>query len=354
MGILRPEEGLRVEIEEFRRMLLSCAGVHGRKDEDEFRVQGAKSKDEIDDGIEEKLVCVTCGVSFLGLAIVNRLLLRGYSVRIIVTNEEDLEKVREMELAGANNNITGVMAQLTELESLAEALEGCHGVFHTAAFVDPAGLSGYSKSMADIEVKASENVMEACARTSSVRKCLLTSSLVACIWRDKSRSDLCSVINHDCWSDESLCIDKKLWYALGKLRAEKAAWRVAEERGLNLVTICPALITGPEFCCRNPTATIAYLKGAQEMYADRLLATVDANRLAEAHVRVFEEMNKTAFGRYICFDHIIGRDDETQKLERETGLQINTISGSSSGNFTIQFELSNMKLSRLMSRTLQC
>ena len=45
------------------------------------------------------------------------------------------------------------------------------------------------------------------------------------------------------------------------MRAEKAAWRIANERGLKLTTICPALITGPEFCHRNPTATIAYLKG---------------------------------------------------------------------------------------------
>ncbi|KAA8548111.1 hypothetical protein F0562_004628 [Nyssa sinensis] len=357
MGILRPEESLKVEIEEFRLMLLSCAGVHGRKDEEEFRNKGVTTRD---DAIEEKLVCVTSGVSFLGLAIVNRLLLRGYSVRIIVTNEEDLEKVREMELSGekrgANSNVTAVMAQLTELESLAEAFDGCHGVFHTAAFVDPAGLSGYSKSMADIEVKASENVMEACARTTSVRKFLLTSSLLACIWQDKSRSDLPSVIDHDSWSDESLCINKKLWYALGKLRAEKAAWRVAEGRGLNLVSICSGLITGPEFCCSNPTATIAYLKGAQEMYADRLLATVDVNRLAEAHIRVFEAMNKMAFGRYICFDHIIEGDDETQKLERQTGLQINIISGSgsASGNFPVQFELSNLKLSGLMSRKPEC
>ncbi|KAA8530232.1 hypothetical protein F0562_004941 [Nyssa sinensis] len=359
MGIVRPDESLRVEIEEFRRMLLSCAGVHGRKDEEEFRDRRITTKGGHNDVImQEKPVCVTSGVSFLGLAIVNQLLLRGYSVRIIVTNEEDVEMVREMEMSGemrvVNNNTRAVIAKFTEVESLTEAFEGCYGVFHTAAFVDPAGLSGYSKSMADLEVKASENVMEACARTSSVRKCVLTSSLLACIWQDKSGSDLSTVINHDCWSNESLCIDKKLWYALGKLRAEKAAWKVAEERGLKLVTICPGLITGPEFVCRNSTATIAYLKGAKEMYADGLLATVDVNRLAEAHVCVFEAMNKTAFGRYICFDHIVEREDEAEKLAMETGMQINTILGNASSNFPIRFELSNMKLSRLMSKTLQC
>jgi hypothetical protein len=65
--------------------------------------------------------------------------------------------------------------------------------------------------MAEIEVKASEAVMRACARTPSVRKCVLTSSLLACIWRDSSHYDISSsVINHGCWSDESLCIDKKV------------------------------------------------------------------------------------------------------------------------------------------------
>ncbi|XP_059670152.1 cinnamoyl-CoA reductase-like SNL6 [Cornus florida] len=359
MRVLQREESHRAEIEELRQALLSCAWVHRRKDEEEqFRGRIGTNKDGNDDVVEEKVVCVTSGVSFLGLAIVSKLLLRGYSVRVIVTNQGDAEKLREMEILGemrgANNKMKAVVASLTEIESLAQAMEGCHGVFHTSALVDPAGVSGYTKSMADIEVKASECVMEACARTSSVRKCVLTSSLLACIWHDKSRDDLPSVINHECWSDESLCMDKKLWYALGKLRAEKAAWRVAEQRGLKLVTICPGLVTGSEFCHRNPTATIAYLKGVQEMYADGLLASVDVNRLAEGHVCVFEAMNKTAFGRYICFDRVIRMEDEAEELAKATGMQIKRTSGDSSSDFRIPFELSDMKLSRLMSSRMQC
>lgn len=46
-----------------------------------------------------------------------------------------------------NSLIEVVMAKLTEVESLAQAFDGCRGVFHTAAFVDPAGLSGYSVSI---------------------------------------------------------------------------------------------------------------------------------------------------------------------------------------------------------------
>lgn len=36
---------------------------------------------------------------------------------------------------------------MTEIESLLEAFEGCRGVFHTSAFIDPAGLSGYTVSL---------------------------------------------------------------------------------------------------------------------------------------------------------------------------------------------------------------
>ncbi|XP_007031486.2 PREDICTED: tetraketide alpha-pyrone reductase 1 [Theobroma cacao] len=357
MGIVRTqeEENERMEFEDFRQTLVAFAALERRKQSEEFK---GLSSHNADVDLEEKLVCVTSGVSFLGLAIVNRLLLRGYSVRILVDNQEDVEKLREMERSGemmaCTNKISVVMAKPTEIQGLMEAFDGCRGVFHTSAFADPGGISGYSKSMAEIEVKASENVMKACARTPSVRNCVLTSSLLACIWRDSTQHDLPTLVNHDCWSDESLCMDKKLWYALGKLKAEKVAWKIAEEMGIKLTTICPGLITGPEFSLRNPTATIAYLKGAQEMYADGLLAIVDVSRLAEAHLSVFEEMNKTAFGRYICFDQVIKREEEAEKLAREMGMPSNKICGDSFDIIPTRFDLSNKKLTNLMSRKLRC
>ncbi|XVF60287.1 hypothetical protein PTKIN_Ptkin08bG0033300 [Pterospermum kingtungense] len=261
MGIARPQEedNERREFEDFKQALVDFAAVERSKENGEFK--GLSSVNANFD-LEDKLVCVTSGVSFLGLALVNCLLLHGYSVRVLVDNQEDVEKLREMEMMMAcKNKICVVMAKPTDIQGLMEAFDGCRGVFHTSAFADPAGISGYSKSMAEIEVKTSENVMKACARTPSVRNCVLTSSLLACIWRDTSQHDLPPLVNHDCWSDESICMDKKLWYALGKLKAEKVAWKIAEEMGLKLTTICPGLITGPEFPYRNSTATIAYLKG---------------------------------------------------------------------------------------------
>ncbi|KAB2011598.1 hypothetical protein ES319_D09G031000v1 [Gossypium barbadense] len=354
MGIARTHDE-DYETTEFKT-LVALAAMERRKDNGEFK--GLTSHSSIVD-LQDKLVCVTSGASFFGFALVNRLLLHGYFVRVLVANQEDVEKLREMEISGemmgCKSKISVVMAKSNEIQGLMEAFDGCCGVFHTSSFADPAGLSGYSKSMAEMEGKASENVMKACARTPSVKHCVLTSSLLACIWRDNTQYEFPPLVNHNCWSNESLCVDKKLWYALGKLKAEKVAWKIAEEMSLNLTTICPGLITGHEFSYRNPTATIAYLKGAQEMYANGLLATVDVRRLAEAHVSVFEAMKTTtAFGRYICFDRIIQCEDEAEKLADEIGIPRNKISGNSSDYvFPNCFELSNKKLANLMSRTLR-
>lgn len=51
-----------------------------------------------------------------------------------------------MESITTERNLEVVMAKLTDIDSLEKAFEGCGGVFHTSAFTDPAGLSGYTVS----------------------------------------------------------------------------------------------------------------------------------------------------------------------------------------------------------------
>lgn len=91
MGFIESEDRRLMEMEELKnRMLLACADLSRRKDQEDFQGSRLSSSDfDVDDHCGQKLVCVTSGVSFLGLAIVNRLLRRGYSVRIIVHTEGD-------------------------------------------------------------------------------------------------------------------------------------------------------------------------------------------------------------------------------------------------------------------------
>ncbi|KAG9449942.1 hypothetical protein H6P81_009907 [Aristolochia fimbriata] len=345
MGIVRTVEGRKAELEEFHRGIMRTVPKARKwKEEDDDNYVGRDVVEPAADHESNKLVCVTSGTTLLGLAIVNRLLGRGYSVRITLENQEDLERLTEMDDSENCSRISVVMTQLTKLESLCEAFSGCSGVFHTSSFIDPAGLSGYTKNMADLECNAAEKVMEACARTESVRRCVFTSSLLACVWQanDIHHPDRPRLLDESCWSEETLCRDNKLWLALGKTKAERTAWRVAREADLKLTTVCPALLTSPQSSNRNSSATLAYLKGAKEMFRKRLLATVGVDKAAEAHVRVYEAQE--ACGRFICYDRVIDQDEDATQL---TGTEEGVVSDMS-GESQPLFRLSNSKLYNLL------
>lgn len=62
--------------------------------------------------------------------------------------------------------------------------------------------------MADLEVRAAHNVLEACAQTDTMEKVVFTSSATAVIWRDNlidPISDHLDDIDEKKWSDINFC-----------------------------------------------------------------------------------------------------------------------------------------------------
>lgn len=87
-----------------------------------------------------------------------------------------------------------------------------------------------------------------------------------------------------------------------------------------------------------------------------ILATVSVQRLAEAHVNVYEAMGENrAHGRYICFDQIITTQAEAEDLATEIGVDVTKIyqsqEASTSGSASGKFQLSNKRLFNLTSAT---
>lgn len=87
MGVLRSSVSLEAEINEMREALLRGGGgvrIGSRKGDPEgvrWRADGEAG------GSAGRTVCVTGGISFVGFAIINRLLDRGYTVRLALDTQ---------------------------------------------------------------------------------------------------------------------------------------------------------------------------------------------------------------------------------------------------------------------------
>ncbi|KAK8532253.1 hypothetical protein V6N13_131591 [Hibiscus sabdariffa] len=302
---------------------------------------------------EKKLICVTSGNSHLGSCIVKELLSHGYLVRVTIQHQEDFEDMKDLMGEEALNLLESVVVtKMSDLQSLCDAFRGCHAVFHTSSFIDPHGISGYSEQMVFLETEVARSVVEACAKTAYVKRCIFTSSLVASIWRNQNTD---RIIDESCWSSEEFCRENKLWLALGKTKAEKVAWMKAKELKVNLVTVCPGLLMAPTF----PNA-IPYLKGGQKMLEQGCLAIAEVKKVAKGHVKVYEGMDHGASGRYFCFDEVVRRVEEAIELENGLKMPGFLLGGRHVGavqDEEIPIKISNSKLSALLdiaSQRLSC
>ncbi|KAI6707535.1 hypothetical protein NL676_010497 [Syzygium grande] len=282
-------------------------------------------------------VCVMDASGRLGSRLVDRLLRRGYSVHAAVQNQGETDRLRELSADAEKLKI--FRSDPFDYQSIVDALRGCSGLFY--AFEPPQDQPTYDEYMAEVEVRAAHNVLEACAQTDTIDKVVFTSSATAVIWRD-DRKSLESDFDERHWSNVNLCRKYKLWHALSKTLAEKAAWALAMDRGVNMVSVNGGLLMGPDVSIAHP-----YLKGAAEMYEDGVFVTVDVDFLVDAHLCVFEDVS--SYGRYLCFNHIINRPEDALKLAQMLAPSAPSMPQSYEQELKIiQHRISNKKLNKLM------
>lgn len=100
----------------------------------------------------------------------------------------------------------------------------------------------------------------------------------------------------------------QLWHALAKTLAERTAWALAMDRGVDMVAVNAGLPAEPELAVSD----LQYLDGARQMYDDGVLVTVDADYLVDGHVAAYE--SPAAYGRYLCFRNAVCRAHDAVKL----------------------------------------
>ncbi|KAL0291434.1 UNVERIFIED_CONTAM: Alpha-N-acetylglucosaminidase [Sesamum calycinum] len=193
---------------------------------------------------EGKVVCVTGASGYVASWLVKLLLERGYTVKGTLRNLNDPNQILHLKaLNGADERLHLLQADLLEDGSFDSLVDGCEGVFHTASPV----LFSTTHPQAELiepAVQGTINVLRSCSKVTSVRRVVVTASIASVTFNKKTKGP--DVVIDETWfSDPVFCEESQQWYALSKTLAERAAWKFAEENGIDLVVMNPGFMSGP-------------------------------------------------------------------------------------------------------------
>ncbi len=215
---------------------------------------------------------VTGGAGFVGHHLVNKLLARNESVRILVratTNTQFLDGLR----------VEVVTGDLRDPASLEAAVEGCQTVFHCAA--DYRLWTPRPSVLYTSNVDGTRALFEACGRA-GVEKIVYTSSVATIgLPADGSPGNEQSPV-----SENDMVGD----YKRSKFLAERVAFEMAA-KGLPIVIVNPSTPIGPGDAKPTPTGRIItdFLNGKMPAYVDTGLNLVAVEDVAEGHLLVAEK-----------------------------------------------------------------
>ncbi|KAJ0980955.1 hypothetical protein J5N97_009210 [Dioscorea zingiberensis] len=244
-----------------------------------------------------KVVCVTGASGYIASWLVKLLLDRGYTVKATVRDLGDPKKTEHLRtLAGASERLQLFKANLLEEGSFDVVVNGCECVFHTASpfyysFEDP------QADLIDPAVKGTLNVLGSCAKISSIKRVVVTSSMAVVLHTDRSRTP-----------------DVLSWYVLSKTLAEECAWKFSKENGIELVTINPAIVIGPllQPTLNTSCATILNLITGSSTYPNATFGWVNVKDVALAHILAYEV--PSANGRYCLVERVAHCSEIVKKI----------------------------------------
>ncbi|XP_034687913.1 cinnamoyl-CoA reductase 1-like [Vitis riparia] len=250
------------------------------------------------------VVCVTGASGYVASWLVKLLLQRDYTVKASVRDPNDPKKTEHLlSLDGAKERLHLFKANLLEEGSFDSIVEGCVGVFHTASpFYH--GVTDPQAELIDPALKGTLNVLSSCAKTPTVKRVVVTSSIAAVVYSGKPRTP--EVVVDETWfSNQDICKELKLWYVLSKTLAEEAAWKFAKEKGMDIVTINPAMVIGPllQPTLNASAAAILNLINGAQIFPNFTMGWVHVKDVAEAHIQAFEI--PSANGRYCLAERTV-------------------------------------------------
>lgn len=252
-----------------------------------------------------KPILVTGGTGYLASWIVKQLLDQGLEVRTTVRNLAQKDKYAHMTALAVKSK--GILqffeADLLKKGSFSEAMSGCELVIHTASPFKISGIKNAKLELVEPALEGTRNVLETVNTTESVKRVVLTSSVVA-IFGDaidiqKTKN---GIFTEEYWNTTSSTDHQP--YPYSKTLAEKLAWKMAESQSRwDLLTINPGFIMGPSLSRRTDSTSIEIMiQIATGKFKTGVpsgnISFVDVRDTAKAHI--LAGFTPTSSGRHIC------------------------------------------------------
>ncbi|HSG97218.1 MAG TPA: NAD-dependent epimerase/dehydratase family protein, partial [Woeseiaceae bacterium] len=245
-------------------------------------------------------VCVTGAAGFIASHVIIDLLEDGHVVHATVRDLGDDTKRAHLDVLEERypGKLQCFEADLLEPGSLDAALEGCDALIHTATAVILAAPDP-QKQIIDVAVKGTQNVLDSVARTPSVKRIVMTSSIAAVMSYDQQ--DRTYTEDDWCTSDD-IGLDP---YGMGKTQSERLLWQFVDEHAdrVQAVAINPSVVIGPPLAKHHIRSSLSFIRDlvgwSYPACAPMRLHLVDVGDVSKGHVRALT--SNEAVGQRIIF-----------------------------------------------------
>ena len=253
---------------------------------------------------KEKPILVTGATGYIASWIIKLLVDDGYTVHGTVrslANKDKYAHLSEIDKSG-DGNLKLFEADLLDEGSFKEAMLDCELVIHTASPFFIQGIKNAKEQLIQPALDGTRNVLDSVNETASVKRVVLTSSVVA-IYGDAIdvRSTGSGVFNEKIWNTTST--ESHQPYSFSKTLAEKVAWKMAgEQERWDLLVINPGFVMGPSMSKRVDSTSIDFMRSiVNGKFAtglpDFYFSIVDVRDVAKAHINA--GLLEKASGRHI-------------------------------------------------------
>jgi dihydroflavonol-4-reductase len=226
---------------------------------------------------------ITGATGLVGAHVALQLLQQGKLVTAIKREESDVFKTKKLfsyytsEFENLFAKIKWVDADIRDIYSLLDALEGIDTVYHCAGFVS--FNHKHRRQIDQVNNTGTANMVNACLEKNINALCYVSS--IATLQNPDVTKNIDESVY---WKSSPTASD----YAISKYNGEREVWRGIEE-GLNAVIVNPGIILGPGFWGQSSGKLIEACYRGTPFYSAGSSATVDAKDVAACMLLLVEQ-----------------------------------------------------------------